>query len=50
MVLIKELERQHEEAQNDRAGGSPGTVNQMKSPGGGGTGETTVYTNDGDEE
>jgi len=52
MVLIKELERQHEEAQDNGAGAgsSPSPVNQMRSPGGGGNGETTVYTNDGGAE
>ena len=48
-VLLKELSRQNEQAQN-QSGGTPnaaGQVNQLRQPRGGG-GETTVYTNDGD--
>lgn len=47
MVLLKEMERQHDEAESD-GGGVPagaGPVNSMKAPHGGGRGETVTYTN-----
>lgn len=44
MVLVKELARQHEEA-DDGHGQAPGAVNTMKAPHGGGRGETVTYTN-----
>lgn len=44
MVLLQELERQHDEA-NAESGGPPGAVNTAKAPNGGGRGETVTYTN-----
>lgn len=46
MVLLQELERQHEEAQQDHDGAAPGPVNSMKAPNAGGRGETVTYTNE----
>ncbi len=48
MVLLKEMERQHSEAQEQEGAGqvNTGPVNQMKAPHGGGRGETVVYTNE----
>ncbi|MFC7165861.1 hypothetical protein [Halospeciosus flavus] len=48
MVLLKEMERQHSDAQEQDGAGqvNPGPVNQMKAPRGGGSGETVVYTNE----
>ncbi|QRV15022.1 hypothetical protein JMJ58_19260 [Haloterrigena salifodinae] len=48
MVLLKEIERQHEEANEQDGAGQvdTGPVNQMKAPRGGGRGETVVYTNE----
>lgn len=46
MVLLKEIERQHEQANADQGQGhTPGAVNSMKAPRGGGRGETVTYTN-----
>lgn len=50
MVLIKELERQQEEAdQQDQAGSMPGRANRMHQPHGGGQGETVTYVNEHDK-
>lgn len=50
MVLLKELERQKAESQQQQSGSSgqssPGQVNQLRQPRGG-SGETVTYTNDG---
>lgn len=48
MFLLKELQRQSEEAQQAGGGGNaaPGQVNQLRQPRGGG-GETVTYINDG---
>jgi hypothetical protein len=45
MVLLKELQRQQEEADAQPGVGSHGAVNTMKAPHGGGRGETVTYTN-----
>lgn len=45
MILLKELERQEEASQSGQAH-SPGQVNQLRQPRGGG-GETVTYVNDG---
>lgn len=45
MFLLKELERQEEASQSGQTS-SPGQVNQLRQPRGGG-GETVTYVNDG---
>ena len=45
MFLLKELERREREAQSGNTS-SPGQVNQLRQPRGGG-GETVTYVNDG---
>jgi hypothetical protein len=44
MVLLDELQAQHEEAQTDQSGG--GRVNNLRQPKGGGKGETVTYVNE----